>query len=110
MAAQIASRLAREDCAAAGRADSHEVSPESDAVFVWAENGGTWLRDLCDARAAFPDKFLLVVTRQPDSGIWLDALDAGANDYSCLAPDPRQINWIRHLATHPRHAQSARHG
>jgi hypothetical protein len=105
MAAQIAGQLAKEDCAASRRQGSRDVLPGSDAVFVWAEGGGTWLREVCETRAAHPDKFLMVITPIPDCGIWLDALDAGANDYSCLAPDSRQISWIRHLAAEPRRAR-----
>jgi DNA-binding response OmpR family regulator len=53
-------------------------------------------------RAERPTLPFVVVTRIPETGEWLDALEAGATDY-CSAPfESRQINWLMEAAL-PRH-------
>jgi DNA-binding response OmpR family regulator len=57
------------------------------------------LRRVREERPALP---FVVVTRIPETGEWLDALEAGATDY-CSSPfETRQIHWLMESAL-PRH-------
>ena len=49
------------------------------------------LRRVRYARPILP---FIVVTDQPDTTMWLDALEAGATDYCCLPLETRQIHWL----------------
>lgn len=53
-----------------------------------------WLSMVRQIRVYRPDIFLVVVTRLPDHSKWLDALEAGADDYCCLPLDRQQIGWL----------------
>lgn len=63
------------------------------AVFLSGDMDG-WLDTLRETRALYPRTFLVVVTRIPDAGKWLDALEAGADDYGSLPLDSKQMQWI----------------
>ena len=54
------------------------------------------------ARSTFPQSPLVVVSRLPDTGEWLDALEGGAVDY-CAAPfESIQMKWLleKHIPQH----------
>ncbi|HEV2448335.1 MAG TPA: response regulator [Candidatus Sulfopaludibacter sp.] len=65
----------------------------ADAVFC---NGDcpAYRSVMCRIRDLRPDVPIVVVTRLPESEKWLDALEAGADDY-CSAPfEPLHVRWI----------------
>jgi DNA-binding response OmpR family regulator len=67
--------------------------PKPGVIFISADNPEfrTTIRHL---RETEPTLAVVAVTRMPGTSQWLDALDAGANDY-CGAPFERvQIRWI----------------
>jgi DNA-binding NtrC family response regulator len=71
----------------------NSIPSTADVVFCNGdvENGPAMLRAI---RAVRPELPVVVVTRQPDVGKWLDALDAGAADY-CSAPfETIQVRWL----------------
>ncbi len=54
-----------------------------------------------------PHQPVVVVTRVPETGDWLDALEAGATDY-CAAPfDLTQVKWVLDAAFKRRGAVAA---
>lgn len=54
-------------------------------------------------RQTRPDASIIVVSRHPEVGGWLDSIEAGASDY-CAAPfEAAQVQWI--LETRMRAAQ-----
>jgi DNA-binding response OmpR family regulator len=85
-------------------AESHKVNrklyiedfrqgPKSAVVFVSGDNPD-FRETIAGLREAEPALPVVVVTRMPETGRWLDALDAGAADY-CGAPFERvQVRWI----------------
>jgi hypothetical protein len=77
-----------------------DVHPESTTVFLWGHIDDL-PKELFDLRAQHPNKFIVVGTSCPDQGTWLDALEAGANDYFCGPPEYEQIKWILRLADKP---------
>ena len=78
------------------RRDAIALSPDAVAAFVCADRDG-WQEDLLEIRAVYPRLILIVVTRLPEHTIWLDALEAGANDYGCMPLDRRQLQWLFRL-------------
>src|SRR5271166_3520676 len=62
----------------------NSIPINADVVFCNGddESGLVMLRAI---RALRPELPVVIVTRQPDTGRWLDALEAGAADY-CSAP------------------------
>lgn len=65
----------------------------ADAVFCNGDSPSycALLRQIRDLRPYLP---VVVVTRLPESEKWLNALEAGADDY-CSAPfERRQVRWI----------------
>ncbi|HTS63282.1 MAG TPA: hypothetical protein VMH28_14750 [Candidatus Acidoferrales bacterium] len=65
------------------------VLDHTDANVVFA-SGNT----LGEVRARRPELPVVVVARIPEVNDWLDALDAGANDY-CGGPfEPTQVRWV----------------
>jgi len=86
------------------RAESHQVvrkvyvqdlqhGPAPDAVFISGDNQ-EFCGTIAQLRESQPGLPVVVVTRQPGTRHWLDALDAGAADY-CGAPFERvQVRWI----------------
>jgi DNA-binding response OmpR family regulator len=74
--------------------------PQADVIFCPADV--TRVRQLRDE---FPRSSVIVASRLPEVGDWLDALEAGAADY-CAAPfEPAQIRWV--LESHVRAAVTA---
>ncbi len=59
-----------------------------DAIFVCADTPG-WLETICHARAIHKRTL-----RLPDHEKWLDALEAGANDYFSRSLDSQQFEWL----------------
>ncbi len=47
-----------------------------------------------EARKAFPELPVVVVSRLPDTGEWLEALDLGAADYIAAPFEPVQMRWL----------------
>lgn len=70
-----------------------ELPTNVEAIFICGDVPG-WLEMLCHVRAIWSRKFLAVATRLPDYEKWLDALEAGANDYFCTPLDGRQLAWL----------------
>ncbi len=86
------------------RAGRHQVDhkPEGAQAIEWNETdivfvGGTpetYLSLLRHIQAVRPFLPVVIVTRLPETGEWLDALEAGAADY-CSAPfETRHIEWL----------------
>jgi CheY-like chemotaxis protein len=66
---------------------------EPDVAFIYGD-GPEFVQTLADLRTSEPRLPVIVATRLPEAGRWLDALDAGAADY-CGAPFERiQVRWI----------------
>ena len=66
---------------------------EHDVAFV-SGDVPDFCRQISLLRASAPQLPVVVVTRLPEAGRWLDALEAGAKDY-CGAPFERvQVRWI----------------
>ena len=56
-------------------------------------------------RATHPRAFIIAASRLPDVSDWLDAIEAGANDY-CASPfEPAQVRWM--LESSLRHHSAA---
>lgn len=68
-------------------------TPNASAVFISGDSPG-YRETLSVLRENHPDLPVIVVTRQPETRHWLEALDAGAADY-CGAPfEHIQLRWI----------------
>jgi DNA-binding NtrC family response regulator len=74
--------------------------PKPEAVFISGDDAQfRWT--IAELREGNPGMPVIVVTRQPGTARWLDALDAGATDY-CGAPFERvQVRWILDSAVRP---------
>jgi len=71
----------------------NSIPTTADVVFCNGddESGPAMLRAI---RASRPQLPVIMVTRLPDMGKWLDALEAGATDY-CSAPfETVQVGWL----------------
>lgn len=79
---------------------------EADIVFAGGEPA-QYLSLLALVRAARPDLPFVVVTRLPETGQWLDALEAGATDYCSVPVETRQIQWMMETAFSRRNACAA---
>lgn len=90
---QITADLAAEGYDVSRERDSTALSPDAAAAFICGDRDG-WQRDLSEIRAIYPRLILVVVTRLPEHTIWLDALEAGANDYACMPLDRQQLRWL----------------
>lgn len=93
IAEELMSQLARQGCRTARYRRADELQDEPAAVFICADRPG-WLETICELRATWSRIFLVAVTRAPDHEKWLDALDAGANDYCAMPLDSRQFAWL----------------
>ena len=89
---RVAEGLAANGCYARRIGRTSELQADR-AVFVYGDNAG-WLELLREIRALHPSTFLVVVTRIPDSSKWLEALEAGANDYCSLPLERQQVQWL----------------
>jgi CheY-like chemotaxis protein len=59
------------------------------------------LDDVTRLRAAEPQTAIIVVSRHPEINDWLDAIEAGANDY-CAAPfETSQLQWLLQTCQRP---------
>ena len=83
-----------------------EIQPD-EVTFVSGDRANS-LETVRQIRAVHPRAFLVVVTRLPDSDKWLDALEAGADDYCSMPLDKRQIQWLSRLNTQVGSPASAR--
>ena len=85
-----------------------EIPKDAAAAFVCGDRAG-WLENICEVRSTHSRMFLVIATRRPDHEKWLDALEAGANDYCCTPIDARQFAWLlrRDLESKPAVATAA---
>lgn len=69
----------------------------ADIVFAGGEPASYMplLRRVREARPTLP---FIVVTRIPETGAWLDALEAGATDYCSMPIEMRQLRWLMESA------------
>ena len=86
------------------RAEAHQVTrktylqdvergPKPQAVFISGDSA-EFCKTIALLRQRDPKLPVVVVTRQPGTKHWLDALEAGATDY-CGAPFERiQVRWM----------------
>ncbi len=75
-------------------------TPNVSAVFISGDNP-EYRETLSLLLEAHPNLPVIVVTRQPETRHWLEALDAGAADY-CGAPfEHIQLRWILGSVTAP---------
>ena len=91
------------------RAETHQISrkrylqdfqhgPKVTVVFISGDSP-EFRSTIALLREAEPGLAVVVVTRQPGTSQWLDALDSGAADY-CGAPFERvQVRWIMESVT-----------
>ena len=80
--------------------------PKSAALFLSADDPD-FRATLSQLRESHPKLPVIAVTRVPQTAHWLDALDAGANDY-CGAPFERvQIRWILDSVIRPERQAAA---
>lgn len=70
-----------------------ELGTDGATVFVWGEKAG-FLNAVKQIRALHRKTFIIVATDLPDYGKWLDALEAGANDYCCMCQDAQKLGWM----------------
>jgi DNA-binding response OmpR family regulator len=72
----------------------------ADVIFCRAE-----VEQVRQLKRANPNSSVIVASRLPEISDWLDALEAGAEDY-CAAPfEGTQVRWV--LETHVRAASAA---
>jgi len=93
LAGELTTSLAAVQCRVNRRRHIGGIPTDTVAAIVLGDRPD-WLSIVRDIRADRPDIFLVVVTRVPDHGKWLDALEAGADDYCCLPLDRQQIGWL----------------
>ena len=63
--------------------------------------------DLQQALSQFPHVPVVVVSRLPDTGDWLDSLEAGAADYCAPPFETVQLRWLLDTHLRPRQARAA---
>jgi DNA-binding response OmpR family regulator len=64
-----------------------------DIIFAGGEPSD-YLSLLQRVREVWPVRPFVVVSRIPETMAWLDALEAGADDYCSLPIEERQIHWL----------------
>lgn len=62
-------------------------------VFVWGECAG-FLEVIRQIRMKQRKTFIIIATHLPDYTKWLDALEAGANDYCCVSLTADKMGWL----------------
>jgi DNA-binding response OmpR family regulator len=68
-------------------------------VFLCGDSPG-FLDTLSDVKKQEPGRPVVVATRLPETKHWLDALEAGADDY-CGAPfEAAQVRWVMNTVMH----------
>ena len=80
-AGEMAATLEVEGFSVTCEMNTGSIQREIEAAFMWCETTGLPRRRW-------------IVKR------WLDALDAGANDYCCVPLDTRQCAWVLRLGSH----------
>jgi DNA-binding NtrC family response regulator len=60
-----------------------------------------------EAKAAFPDLPVIVVSRLPDTREWLEALELGARDYIAAPFETIQMRWLWEPQSHAVRASAA---
>lgn len=93
LAQSITTRLRAESCCVNRRRHIGEIKADTVAVLLWGD-APDWLTLLGDIRAYRPDVLLIVVTRLADHDKWLDALEAGADDYCRLPLEQQHVQWL----------------
>lgn len=84
-----------------------QIPANAAAAFVCGDRAG-WLENICRIRSIHDRMFLVIATDRPDHEKWLDALEAGANDYCCTPVESDQFAWLlrRDLERRPAAAMS----
>jgi len=94
-AGQISKALAECRCEVESRPAG--LSPlelgDTDVVFAGGKPS-QYLPLLQRVRAALPFLPFVVVTRLPETGEWIDALEAGATDYCSFPLSSSQLKWL----------------
>lgn len=93
VAERLAVSLMAEGYQARCRQSVSDADCHADAIILCGD-GNHWRQNVSDIRYLHGGKFLVVATRLPDHNKWLDALEAGADDYCCAPLDARQIGWL----------------
>lgn len=73
--------------------EGYEAGTNGGAVFVWGEQAG-FLEAVRQIRARQRKTFIIIATGSPDYERWLDALEAGANDYCCVSGNDDKMGWM----------------
>lgn len=89
---RIIVELALHGCIAT-RVDSIATLRPDLPVFVCGDAAG-WITRVIEIRDIRPRVFVLVVTTIPDTSKWLDALEAGADDYCAFPLDGGQMRLL----------------
>jgi len=66
---------------------------DADIVFAGGEPA-RYMSLLKRVREVHPTLPFVVVTRVPETRVWLDALEAGATDYCATPIERRQLRWL----------------
>ena len=94
-AGQISQALA--DCRHQVESKPASLSPlelrDADVVFAGGKPS-QYMPLLQRVRAALPSLPFVVVTRLPETGEWIDALEAGATDYCSFPLSSKQLKWL----------------
>jgi CheY-like chemotaxis protein len=93
LALELESGLAAAACRVNRRRSTGGIPTDTVAALVHGDRPD-WLRFVRDIRAGRPDILVVVLTKLPDHGKWLDALEAGADDYCCLPLGRQEIGWL----------------
>jgi len=101
----LAAFLARHGCHTIRHESAHELPNAPAAVFISGDRA-RWLETICHVRGTHSRVFIVFATRLPDHEKWLDALDAGANDYCCLPLDGQQFAWLFRRDAQPHRAET----
>lgn len=109
MRSDLAAFLTDNGCRAVHHESAHELPKALTAVFISGDRA-RWLETICHVRETHGRIFIVVATRLPDHEKWLDALDAGANDYCCLPMDAQQFGWLFRRDAQPHRAETMRTG
>jgi DNA-binding response OmpR family regulator len=68
-----------------------DVARESGAEVIFCQPDAKLVADL---RRHSPNAVIIAASRIPDTDVWLEVIEAGADDY-CAAPfEPHQLRWI----------------
>lgn len=97
--AQISRALAVERHRVERKPGNIDIDDTMDVDMVFAGGDPSqYLKLLRRVREQRPTLPFIVVSRIPETGEWLDALEAGATDYCAPPLEMRQINWLMESA------------